>query len=110
MTSGGAHVGERIQNMLVVVLLVGACSVIGAGVAFLLFHRHQVGLPGAIGVLLLGPALGALLSRLVSAGTHASSKALVTMITSAGNIKSAPSYSYQESLVARGRYQEAEEA
>jgi tetratricopeptide (TPR) repeat protein len=110
MNSGVGHQGERIQMTLVAVLTVGACSMIAAAVAFLLFHRHQVGILGAIGVGLLGPALGALLARLISSGTGATSKALVTVMTGAGNITPAPSYSYQESLVARGRYDEAEQA
>ena len=67
-----------------------------------------MGLFGAIGVFLLGPALGALITMLISRGTGASSRALVTVMTGAGNIKAAPSYSYQESLVPRGKYQEAE--
>jgi hypothetical protein len=108
--SSSEHRGERIQMLLVAVLTVGACSAIAAPVAFLLFQRHQVGGLGAVGVFLVGPALGALLAALIGKGTGASSKALVTLMTSAGGIKAAPSYSYQESLVARGRYAEAEQA
>ncbi|HEU5218239.1 MAG TPA: DUF4031 domain-containing protein, partial [Gemmatimonadales bacterium] len=92
------------------VLLVGSCTAIAGALAFLLFERHQVGLPGAVGVTLTGPALGYVVAKLIGRGTTASSKALVTMMTGAGNIKGAPSYSYQESLIARGQIADAEQA
>ena len=104
------HLGDRVQRIMIAVLLVGACTAIAGAVAFLLFHRHQVGGLGAAGVLLLGPALGIVLTVLVWRGAGVSSRALVTTMTASGNIKAAPSYSLQESLAARGRYQEAEQA
>ena len=110
MSKSVDHAGERRQLHLIAVLLVGSCTAIAGALAFLLLKRHQIGGLGAIGVLLLGPALGALLTKLISRGTEASSKAFVSVMTSAGNITPAPSYSYQESLVARGRYDEAEQA
>lgn len=104
------HQGERLQLLLPTVVLVGACSVIAMALAYLLYQRHQVGVVGAAGVVLLGPVSGSLISRLIAGGTAVSSKAFVAALTSAGNIKRAPSYSFQESLVARGKYAEAEQA
>jgi tetratricopeptide (TPR) repeat protein len=110
MSRWSDHHGDRIHLILIVVLLVGSCTLIAGAVTFLLIHRHQIGGLGAVGVLLLGPALGLGLAKVIWQGAGVSSRGLVTALTSAGNIKSAPSYSYQESLVARGRYQEAERA
>lgn len=110
MSSGIQHRGDRLQTMLIAVLTVGAFTMIAGAVAYLLYHRHQVGGLGAAGILLLGSASGALVTTLISRGTTATSKGLVTVMTGAGNIKAAPSFSYQESLVARGRFDEAEQA
>ena len=42
--------------------------------------------------------------------THAAATGFSTMILAAGNLRPAPSFSREESLVARGRYQEAAES
>jgi len=110
MSKGTRHLGERTQMLLVAVVLIGATTAIAGAVAYLLFQRREVGLPGAVGVVLLGLVLGAVLTPLISAGTQRSSTALVKVITGAGNLTPAPSYSYQESLIARGKYAEAEQA
>ncbi len=105
-----AHAGERGLLLRLGVLLVGACSVIAAAVAFLLFQRHQVGVAGLVGVALVGPLAGAALTALTWMAAGLARRSLVHGLTAAGNIKRAASFSYQESLVARGRYAEAEES
>lgn len=91
-------------------LLTAACTAIACALAYLLLQRHQVGGLGAIGIVLLGPAIAVGLTWLIEKGTAASSRGFVTTVTAGGGIKAAPSYSYQESLAARGRFAEAEQA
>ncbi len=110
MSSSLAHAGERGLLLRIGVILVGACSVLAAAVAFLLIRRHQVGVAGAVGVVLMGPLAGAALTGLTWTWAGLASRSLVQMLTAAGNIKRAASFSYEESLVARGRYAEAEES
>ena len=105
-----AHAGEREVLLRMGVSLVGACSVVAVAVAFLLFKRQQVGMAGVVGVALVGPLAGAALTALTWIGTGLASRSLVPVLTAAGNIKRAASFSYEESLVARGRYAEAEES
>lgn len=91
-------------------MLTAFCTVIALVLALALFKTDRIGPGGFVGILLLGQLAAALLTGLIWAGVGVSSRALVTTMTGAGNIKAAPSYSYQESLVARGRYAEAEQA
>lgn len=105
-----SHAGSRMQRQLVVVLLVGSCTIIAVMVGVLLFKRHEVGLPGFLGVVLLGPVTGAVASVLVWTGAGIGSRAIVAAVSGAGNIKRAPSYSLQESLIIRGRLADAEAA
>mgnify|MGYP001477424952 CR=1 FL=1 len=98
------------QRRLAFGYLIGACTVIAFMVGVLLFKQQQVGLPGFIGVILLGPITGAGVAVLVWTGAGMGSRAIVKTISGAGNIKPAPSYSLQESMVIRGKFTEAEAA
>lgn len=110
MSEGREHVGSAMQRRLVVFLLVGSCAVMAGAVGVLLFSRDQVGLPGVIGVVLLGIFVGLAASWVVWQLTGVGSRGLVAAMTGTGNLKRAPSYSLQESLLARGRFEEAEQA
>lgn len=98
------------QRRLAFGYLIGACTVIALAVGLLLIERKEVGLFGFLGVALLGPITGAVIAGLVWLGAGIGSRAIVSTISGAGNIKRAPSYSLQESLVVRGRFAEAEAA
>jgi len=87
-----------------------AGTVVAAAVGFFLFTLHRIGLAGFIGVVALGPATAAVLTALIWSGTGLASRSIVQVITGAGNLKPVPSYSLQESLIARGRFKEAEES
>lgn len=104
------HLGERFDLIRALVLCIGFITIMAAGVALLLYSRQEVGLLGAVGVLLLGPPIGLALAALVLRASGAASRGLVKVITGAGDIKRAPGHSLQESLAARGRYAEAAEA
>jgi tetratricopeptide (TPR) repeat protein len=110
MSNWSADAGDRMQRRLAFGYLIGASTVIAVMVGVLLLQRRQVALPGFIGVVLLGPLTGALAGFIVWIGAGIGSRAIVSTISGAGNIKPAPSYSLQESLVIRGRFAEAEAA
>lgn len=104
------HAADRIQFQLIAVWLVVALTAIAAAVALLLYSRNAISAPGMVGVVLLGPLAAAVCAGLIWVATGAGSRGFVKTVTGAGNIKRAPSYSLQESLIARGKYAEAEEA
>lgn len=104
------HLGERYLMMLTVVLCVGSLTMMSAAVGFFLYWKGEVSLLAGAGILLLGPPIGLGLAALVLRVTTAASLGLVTAMTGAGNIKRSPTYSYEESLAARGKYAEAAEA
>jgi len=104
------HAGDRIQFQMIAVWLSVALTAIAAAVALLLYRQHVISGLGIAGVVLLGPLAAALCAWLIWVGTGAGSRGFVHTVTGAGNIKRAPSYSLQESLIARGKYAEAEEA
>jgi tetratricopeptide (TPR) repeat protein len=110
MSEWSADAGDRMQRRLAFGYLVGACTVIAVMVGVLLVQRKEVGLIGFIGVVLLGPLTGALAGFIVWIGTGIGSRAIVSTISGAGNIKPAPSFSLQESLAIRGKFTEAETA
>ena len=104
------HAGDRIQFQMMALWLGIALTAIAAAVALLLYRRDVISLAGIAGVVLLGPVAAAVRAGLIWVGTGAGSRGFVRTMTGAGNLKRAPSYSLQESLIARGKYAEAEAA
>jgi tetratricopeptide (TPR) repeat protein len=104
------HLGDRMQFLRMAALITGFCTVVAFVLALAMLKQDRIGPAGFVGIILLGVVLAAVLAGLMWVGVGASSRALVTTMTGAGNITPAPSYSLQESLVARGRYAEAEES
>jgi hypothetical protein len=91
-------------------LLIAACTVFTVLVGMFLLNQGRVGVGGFVGVILLGPVIGAVLAPVIWGSAGFASTSLVSAITAAGNLRRAPSYSLEESLVARGRYAEADDA
>lgn len=104
------HAGDQAQFLRLGFLLVGSCFTVALLIGFLLVKRNQVGAVGFLGVALLGILVGAVFTAFAWAGAGASSRAFVDTVTAAGGIRAAQGYSQQESLVARGKYVEAEVA
>jgi hypothetical protein len=77
---------------------------------FYLLSKEKVGLGGFIGVLLGGGLLGLLVGLAMYGAIGAAAGGLIRMVTGAGNLPPAPSFSYQESLVMQGKHQEAADA
>jgi hypothetical protein len=79
-------------------------------VGFYLLSKDTIGLAGFVGVLLGGVLLGLLVGLAMYGAIGVAASGLIRMVTGAGNLTPAPSFSYQESLVMRGKHQEAADA
>ena len=110
MSDWRADAGDRMQRRLAFGYLIGACTVFGLAVGVFLLQQKEIGLLGFVGVALLGPVTGVVVALLVWGGVGWGSRAVVSTLSGAGNLKRAPSYSLQESLVMRGKLAEAEAA
>ncbi|NOT09054.1 MAG: hypothetical protein HOP28_12715 [Gemmatimonadales bacterium] len=102
--------GDRAQILKVALPTVVACTVMGVAVAFFLMAKGQIGLGGGVVVALLGPLAGIGLAAAIWRGAGLASRSFVSMVSGGGNIKPAPSFSFEESLIARGKYAEAGES
>lgn len=102
--------GERAFLIRALSLTVSACGIISAAVAYYLAETRQASGLTMLAVVALGLLVGVALGfgSWYLAGRAGAGAAHVLL--SAGNLPPAPSFSYQESLVARGRYQEAVDA
>jgi hypothetical protein len=87
-----------------------ATTVLSVMVAFFLRETRAIGPATMAMVVLLGAASGVAIGWLIWWGTGKASRGFVDLISGAGNLPPAPSFSFQESLVARGRYGEAVES
>lgn len=110
MTRFFDHAGDRMQFLHAAAWMVGALTVIACALAYFLVNQERIGLAGALVVLALGPLAGVALTALVWRGTGAASRGLVDTISAARGIRRNYEYSRQDSLVARGRLEEAVES
>jgi tetratricopeptide (TPR) repeat protein len=101
---------ERRELVAIMLRVAGPAVAIAFFIGWFLHHTGQIGTRGAIGVVLLGLLAGSLLGALVWSGTGLASKHLVRTMTASGGIPTAPGHSYEESLVARGKLEEARAA
>lgn len=102
--------GERLSFYHAAVWVFVACTVFGIMVAYYLQAMDRIGILGAVGVLLIAWVLAAAITFGVWTMSGVVSRGIVQTMTGAGNLPPAPGFSFQESLVARGKYQEAAEA
>lgn len=99
--------GERFFFYRVAFISLASCTVFAVMVSMFLMDQKKIGLPGAAGILLIGWVTAGVITTLVWTLSGAVSRGVVQTMTGAGNLAPAPSFSLQESLVARGRYREA---
>jgi hypothetical protein len=102
--------GERMSLYHAAIWLFVAMTAFGIMVAYWLMAKDRIGMLGAAGVMVLAWILAAGLTAAVWTLSGAASRGLVQAMTGAGNLPPAPSFSFQESLVIRGRFAEAAEA
>ncbi len=103
------HAGDRTTMFRAFAFPVGAILPIAVAVIFLLNDRRGVNATEVVAILLGAVVLGLAMGGLVLLSTGAASQGLVQMISGSGNLAPSPSFSYQESLVIRGRADEAAE-
>ena len=84
--------------------------VLAGAVGGFLMARDRIGLGGFVGVIAAGAALGALVGWVVVLLSGAAAGGVVQMLTGAGNLTPAPSFSYQEALVMQGKPAQAVES
>lgn len=75
-----------------------------------LLAKGRIGIAGFLGVLLAGALIGILVGLVMYGAIGATAGGLIKVLTGAGNLPPAPSFSYQESLVMQGRHQDAADA
>jgi hypothetical protein len=83
---------------------------LAVAVAFYLQATRQIGGLAMLGVVLGGLVVGVGIGGIVLIGSQVVARGVVQIVTAAGNLEPTHSYSYQESLVARGRHADAAEA
>lgn len=99
--------GERFSFYRVAFISLASCTVFAVMISLYLMDQKKIGLGGAVGVVLGGWLVAVVITAVVWKISGAVSHGLVQTMTGAGNLPPAPSFSLQESLVARGRYQDA---
>ncbi len=89
---------------------VPAATIIAGAVAFYLRMTRGASFGTMALVVVGGVAFGVAAGFGIAAAAGRIGEAFVAVVSGAGNIPPAPSFSFEESLVARGRYQEAVES
>jgi thioredoxin-like negative regulator of GroEL len=79
-------------------------------VAIYLEETRHIGGLGMLGVVLAGALVGALIGLLVLLVSSLAARGVVRMLTASAGIPQGASFAYQESLVVRGRFEEAADA
>jgi tetratricopeptide (TPR) repeat protein len=99
--------GERLRFYHAALWAFIACTAFAIMVAYYLMATRHIGWLIAVGILLLGWLLAATITLAVWTASGVVGRALVQYMTAAGNLPPAPSFSLQESLIARGKFSEA---
>jgi hypothetical protein len=102
--------GERVLRLRILGLAVASCIVFSAATAVFLHERRGVGPLAMLGIVLLGAAVGYGVGRAAWLAGELAGRGFAHVVHAAGNLPPAPGFSYQASLVARGRLTEAVEA
>lgn len=102
--------GERLSLYHAATWLFIAMTAFGIMVAYWLMAKDRIGILGAAGVIACAWMLAAGLTLVIWHLSGAASRGLVQTMTGAGNLPPAPSFSFQESLVIRGKFEEAAQA
>jgi hypothetical protein len=104
------HAGERLQFLHAALWAFVACTGFGIMVAYYLVTQDRIGLGGAIAIVLGAWLLAAMIAIGAWKFSGVAGRSFVRTVTGAGDLPPTRGFSYQESLVARGQYQEAAQA
>jgi len=94
---------DRPLHIKIIVSITSVFVVLAGLVAVLLESRRGIGPAGIMGILIAGLVAGLIASATVVKATGSIAGGVVQVLTGAGNISPAPSFSYQEALVMQGK-------
>jgi hypothetical protein len=101
---------ERAFRIRTLAWSVAACLPLAALVAYYLEETRHIGGLAVVGIILAGGVAGLGFGTVILLVSHLIGHGVVHLVTAAGNLAPAPSFSYQESLIARGRFSDAADA
>ncbi len=101
---------DRNEHLNVIFKITGPVIVLMGFLAFALWYMDRIGGAAALGLFLTSPFLGVGLGLLLSRGTTRAAERIGNLLVANQNLAPAASFSYQESLVARGEPELAREA
>ena len=104
------HADTRAELWRAIAYCVATTTVFAVLVDFYLLHEKRIDGRGALGVLLGGVVVGVVSGTLIAFGSEWAAARMVNMLTAGGEQTPRRSFSYEESLIAGGRLNEAREA
>jgi len=104
------HADTRAELWRAIGWCVATTTVFAVLVDFYLLQEKRIDGWGALGVLLGGVALGVVSGTIIAFGSEWVAGGMVTLLTAGSGLTPRRSFSYEESLIARGRLNEAREA
>jgi hypothetical protein len=104
------HSDTRAELWRAIVWCVATTTVFAVLVDFYLLSERRIDGWGALGVILGGVALGAVSGTLIAFGSEWAAAGMVNTLTAGGGLTPRRSFSYEESLIAGGRLNEARDA
>ena len=99
--------GERLHLYHAALWAFAACTIFAMMVSYYLVMTRQLGWIGVVGILLLGWLLAGSITLLAWRAAGMAGHAVVHTLTAAGNLPPSPSFSFQDALIARGKFAEA---
>jgi hypothetical protein len=104
------HADTRAELWRAIVWCVATTTVFALLVDFYLLHEKRIDGWGALGIILGGVTLGVVTGTLIAFGSGWAAAGMVNTLTAGGDLTPRRSFSYEESLIASGRLNEAREA
>lgn len=104
------HADTRAELWRAIVWCVATTTVFALLVDFYLLHEKRIDGWGALGIILGGVTLGVVTGSLIAVGSGWAAAGMVNTLTAGGDLTPRRSFSYEESLIASGRLNEAREA
>jgi hypothetical protein len=104
------HADTRAELWRAIVWCVATTTVFALLVDFFLLHEKRIDGWGAFGIILGGVILGVVTGTLIAFGSGWAATGMVHTLTAGGDLTPRRSFSYEESLIASGRLNEAREA
>jgi hypothetical protein len=101
------HLGERLVLYHAAAWALAGGLALSASVAYYLAATRGIGAVAVVAIVLAGVCLALVAVGVVWVLSGVTARGVIQVITGSGDLAPGPSFSYQESLVARGRYADA---